>query len=413
MSKLQKVVRSSWSLVLLLLAMAGLMGYNAPQMSAQDNGTIPNKNKNTIYLPLISKQGNVANQTTPTATPTMQSTNPSCGNPATVYGFGTTDRWVREDVGCGWRLLPGDPITITVPTKHFLTTFFGMAYRFCQGVTITVTEGTLWQMGSNEPVCVSDSTPTPMPTNTLVPTSTPMPTATNTELPTATATITATPFACNNPFVEFGIGGSESNWTKESVGCGWSFISDAPETFMIPLDHFMTSPNGNVCAEQTATFTSGTLWYDPNASCVPAPTIEPTATAIATATMMPSPTATATMMPTATATATMMPTAAATNTAVPTNTPTVTPTATQQAAQWKWQDSITVHTGAPNVVACGNEANCAKWNMYEQGPAMPIRATSHCNTQGSYIDSQGVERYGLQAGVTYEKLTGFTVRPCQ
>ena len=44
MSKLQKVVRSSWSLVLLLLAMAGLMGYNAPQMSAQDNGTIPNKN---------------------------------------------------------------------------------------------------------------------------------------------------------------------------------------------------------------------------------------------------------------------------------------------------------------------------------------------------------------------------------
>ena len=279
MSKIQKVLRSSWSLVLLLLAMIGLAG-TAPQMRAQSNdGTIPNR---TVYLPLISRAGGGNTQTTPTAmptaTPTMPGPNAKCQNPATVYGFGTTDRWVREDVGCGWRLLPGDPITITVPTKHFLTTFFGMAYRFCQGVTITVTEGTLWQMGSHEPVCVSDSTPTPMPTNTLVPTNTP--------------------------------------------------------------------------------------------------------------TMTPSPTATSTTMPSPTAT---------------------------QPAQWKWQDSITVDKlYDPNVVACGGvEVNCAKWNMYEQGPAMPIRATSHCNTQGAYIDSQGVERYGLQAGVTYEKLTGFTVRPCQ
>ena len=416
MSKLQKVVHSSWLLIMFLLALAGLVGYNAPQMSAQDNGTVPQKE--IVYLPLISNNGrSVTNPTTPTATPTQVS-NPNCDNPGKVWGFGDASRWTRESVGCGWALSEGDPVTIIVPKGHFLTTPFG---QFCEGVKITVTSATLWTMGSEEPICESDPTPTPTATNTLVPTNTPMPTS------TATATATTEPtaeFVCQNPFVAFGIGGSESNWTKESVGCGWSFLSNAEETFIVPVDHYMTSPQGAFCEGEEVTLSSGTLWYDPTAAknCVPMTptstatatelpteesTEEPLATATATATMMPTATATATMMPTATATATMMPTATATATMMPT----ATATATQQG--WTWQQSMVVHSGNPNVVPCGDEPNCFKWNMNTQGPAATIDATIICATQGSYIDTDGREKYGLQANTRYPKLNGVTLRPCQ
>lgn len=82
-----------------------------------------------------------------------------------------------------------------------------------------------------------------------------------------------------------------------------------------------------------------------------------------------------------------------------------------------WRDVITVLEGNPNVVPCGDEPNCFKWNSYEQGqnsdPVVTggsILAIVACRTDGEIVVN-GVANWPIPGPGTYD-LKAFTARPC-